>query len=175
MLIKNNNNTFYRLFVILFLFSFSFLSFGQTTTKLSVRGSGKEIPRFVSLKHDKAYMRKGPSRDHPIEWVYIVKGLPLKVVSEYEVWRKVIDSKGTTGWMHHTQLSRKRIIEVTASNLELRKKPKLDSDIIAIAEVGALLKIERCDNTWCRLSHESFKGWALRVGYYGLLENEVPN
>ena len=174
MLIKNNN-TFYRLFVILFLFSFSFLSFGQTTTKLSVRGSGKEIPRFVSLKHDKAYMRKGPSRDHPIEWVYIVKGLPLKVVSEYEVWRKVIDSNGTTGWMHHTQLSRKRIIEVTSSNLELRKKPKLDSEVIAIAEVGALLNIERCDKTWCRLSHETFKGWALRDGYYGLLENEVPN
>tara|TARA_Y100001960_G_scaffold277661_1_gene308601 strand:- start:1105 stop:1629 length:525 start_codon:yes stop_codon:yes gene_type:complete len=174
MLIKNNN-TFYRLFVILFLFSFSFLSFGQTTTKLSVRGSGKEIPRFVSLKHDKAYMRKGPSRDHPIEWVYIVKGLPLKVVSEYEVWRKVIDSNGTTGWMHHTQLSRKRIIEVTSSNLELRKKPKLDSEVIAIAEIGALLNIERCDKTWCRLSHETFKGWALRDGYYGLLENEVPN
>ena len=174
MLIKNNN-TFYRLFVILFLFSFSFLSFGQTTTKLSVRGSGKEIPRFVSLKHDKAYMRKGPSRDHPIEWVYIVKGLPLKVVSEYEVWRKVIDSNGTTGWMHHTQLSRKRIIEVTSSNLELRKKPKLDSEVIAIAEVGVLLNIERCDKTWCRLSHKTFKGWALRGGYYGLLENEVPN
>ena len=174
MLVKNNN-TFYRLFVILFLFSFSFLSFGQTTTKLSVRGSGKEIPRFVSLKHDKAYMRKGPSRDHPIEWVYIVKGLPLKVVSEYEVWRKVIDSNGTTGWMHHTQLSRKRTIEVTSSNLELRKKPNLDSEEIAIAEVGALLNIERCDKTWCRLSHETFKGWALRDGYYGLLENEVPN
>ncbi len=175
MLIKINNNTFYRLFVILFLFSFSFITFGQTTTKLSVRGSGKEIPRFVSLKHDKAYMRKGPSRDHPIEWVYIVKGLPLKVVSEYEVWRKVIDSNGTTGWMHHTQLSRNRIIEVTSSNLELRKKPQLDSEVIAIAEVGALLNIERCDKTWCRLSHETFKGWALRDGYYGLLENEVPN
>ncbi len=174
MIIKNNN-TFYRLFVILFLFTFSFLSFGQTTTKLSVRGSGKEIPRFVSLKHDKAYMRKGPSRDHPIEWVYIVKGLPLKVVSEYEVWRKVIDSNGTTGWMHHTQLSRKRTIEVTSSNLELRKKPNLDSDIIAIAEVGALLNIERCDKIWCRVSHDPFKGWALRGGYYGLLENEVPN
>ena len=175
MLIKINNNTFYRLFVILFLFSFSFITFGQTTTKLSVRGSGKEIPRFVSLKHDKAYMRKGPSRDHQIEWVYIVKGLPLKVVSEYEVWRKVIDSNGTTGWMHHTQLSRNRIIEVTSSNLELRKKPQLDSEVIAIAEVGALLNIERCDKTWCRLSHETFKGWALRDGYYGLLENEVPN
>ena len=175
MLIKINNNTFYRLFVILFLFSFSFITFGQTTTKLSVRGSGKEIPRFVSLKHDKAYMRKGPSRDHPIEWVYIVKGLPLKIVSEYEVWRKVIDSNGTTGWMHHTQLSRNRIIEVTSSNLELRKKPQLDSEVIAIAEVGALLNIERCDKTWCRLSHETFKGWALRGGHYGLLENEVPN
>ena len=137
--------------------------------------TGFKIPRFVSLKHDKAYMRKGPSRDHPIEWVYIVKGLPLKVVSEYEVWRKVIDSNGTTGWMHHTQLSRNRIIEVTSSNLELRKKPQLDSDVIAIAEVGALLNIERCDKTWCRLSHETFKGWAPRDGYYGLLENEVPN
>ena len=172
---QKNNNIFFYFFILVFCIFYSLISLSETKSKLSISGSGELLPRFASLKYNEVYMRKGPSRDHPIEWVYILKGLPLKVVSEYEVWRKVIDSNGTTGWMHHTQLSRNRIIEVTSSNLELRKKPKLDSEVIAIAEVGALLNIERCDKTWCRLSHETFKGWALRGGYYGLLENEVPN
>ena len=54
----------------------------------------------------------------------------------------------------------------------LRKKPDLESEIVARAEVGALLNIIRCDKSWCRLNHEKITGWALRDGYYGLLNNE---
>ena len=163
--------TLFPLFLILIEHSILF-SLAQTSTRITVRGSGDPVPRFVSLRDDEAYMRKGPSKDREIAWVYKRKGLPLKIISEFEVWRKVIDSSGTTGWMHQSLLSDKRTAEVIKSILVLRKKPDLESEIVARAEVGALLNIIRCDKSWCRLNHEKITGWALRDGYYGLLNNE---
>ena len=174
MLIKNNN-IFLCFFILVFSISFSLISFSETTTKLSVRGSGELLPRFVSFKFDKVFMRKGPSQNHTIDWVYNIKGLPLKIVSEFENWRKVIDSDGVIGWIHRSQLSRKRMVQVTSSDLEIRNKPNLEAKVIAIAEIGALLNIERCDEKWCRLSHFNIKGWSPRTGFFGLIENEIPN
>ena len=173
MIIKNNNTYFFFL-ILVFSISFSGLSFCEVKTKLSVRGSGELLPRFVSLKHDEVYMRKGPSRDHPIDWVYKTKNLPLKIVSEFENWRKVIDSEGTIGWIHRSQLSNKRMVKVTLENLKIRSKPNIDAKVIAIAEIGALLKLERCDTKWCRLSHQNIKGWSLRNGFFGLVKDETP-
>ena len=119
-------------------------------------------------------MRKGPSRDHPIDWVYKTKNLPLKIVSEFENWRKVIDSEGTIGWIHRSQLSNKRMVQVTLENLEIRNKPNNDAKVIAIAEIGVLLNLERCDEKWCRLSHKKIKGWSLRNGFFGLIKDETP-
>ena len=173
MIIKNNNIYFFFL-ILVFSISFSELSFSEVKTKLSVRGSGELVPRFVSLKYDEVYMRKGPSRDHPIDWIYKTKNLPLKIVSEFENWRKVVDSEGTIGWIHRSQLSNKRIVEVISENLKIRNKPDIDAKIIAIAEVGALLNLERCDEKWCRLSHQNIKGWSSRDGFFGLIKDEIP-
>ena len=171
--IKNNNIYFFFLILVSSI-SFSGLSLSEVKTKLSVRGSGELLPRFVSLKHDEVYMRKGPSRDHPIDWVYKTKNLPLKIVSEFENWRKVIDSEGTIGWIHRSQLSNKRKVQVILENLKIRNKPNIDAKVIAIAEVGALLNLERCDEKWCRLSHQNIKGWSSRDGFFGLIKNEIP-
>ena len=173
MIIKNNNTYFFFL-ILVFSISFSGISFSEVKTKLSVRGSGELLPRFVSLKYDEVYMRKGPSRDHPIDWVYKTKNLPLKIVSEFENWRKVIDSEGTIGWIHRSQLSNKRMVKVTLENLKIRNKPDIDARVIAIAEIGALLNLERCDQRWCRLSHKNIKGWSLRNGFFGLIKEENP-
>ena len=173
MIIKNNNTYFFFL-ILVFSISFSGISFSEVKTKLSVRGSGELLPRFVSLKYDEVYMRKGPSRDHPIDWVYKTKNLPLKIVSEFENWRKVIDSEETIGWIHRSQLSNKRMILVTLEDLKIRNKPDINATVIAIAEIGALLNLERCDEKWCRLSHQDIKGWSSRDGFFGLIKNEIP-
>ena len=173
MIIKNNSIYFFFL-ILVFSISWSELSFSEVKTKLSVRGSGELLPRFVSLKYDEVYMRKGPSRDHPIDWVYKTKNLPLKIVSEFENWRKVIDSEGTIGWIHRSQLSNKRIVEVISENLKIRNKPDIDAKVIAIAEVRALLNLERCDEKWCRLSYQNIKGWSSRDGFFGLIKDEIP-
>ena len=120
-------------------------------------------------------MRKGPSRDHPIDWVYKLKGLPLKIISEFDDWRKVEDFDGINGWIHRSQLSRKRVVQVISSNSEIKSKPNNDSDILALAETGVLLNLERCDEIWCRISKQNIKGWILRDNIFGILENEVPN
>ena len=120
-------------------------------------------------------LRKGPSRDHPIDWVYKLKGLPLKIISEFDDWRKVEDFDGVNGWIHRSQLSRKRVVQVISSNSEIKSKPNNDSDILALAETGVLLNLERCDEIWCRVSTQNIKGWILRDNLFGILENELPN
>ena len=47
--------------------------------KLTVRGSGLPVPRFVSLKFNKANLRAGPGSEYPVLWQYRQVGLPLLV------------------------------------------------------------------------------------------------
>ena len=113
---KENNNIFLVFLILVFSTCFSSTTFSETSTKLSVRGSGQIIPRFETLKFNEVRLRKGPSRDHPIDWVYKLKGLPLKIISEFDDWRKVEDFDGVNGWIHRSQLSRKRVVQVISSN-----------------------------------------------------------
>ena len=172
---KENNNIFLVFLILVFSTYLPSTTFGDTSTKLSVRGSGQIIPRFETLKFNEVRLRKGPSRDHPIDWVYKLKGLPLKIISEFDDWRKVEDFDGVNGWIHRSQLSRKRVVQVISSNSEIKSKPNNDSNIIALAETGVLLNLERCDEIWCRISKQNINGWILRDNIFGILENEVPN
>ena len=172
---KENDNIFLVFLILVFSTCFSLTSLSDTSTKLSVEGSGLTIPRFETLKFNKVYMRKGPTRKHPIDWVYKIEGLPLKIISEFKHWRKIEDSEGINGWIHKSQLSRKRFVQVISPNSKIKQKPTEDGNIIALAEVNVLLKLERCDEIWCRISHDNIKGWILRDNIFGILENELPN
>ena len=93
---------------------------GEPETKTVIRGSGLPVPRFVSLKSDVVNMRVGPGHEYPLQWVYLRKNLPLKVISEFDVWRKVVDHEGETGWVHGQLVSLKRYGVITSSNAKLR-------------------------------------------------------
>jgi SH3-like domain-containing protein len=66
------------------------------------------------------------------------------------------------------------MVKVTLENLKIRSKPNIDAKVIAIAEVGALLNLERCDEKWCRLSYKNIKGWSAKKGFFGLIKDETP-
>src|SRR5208282_5566810 len=68
------------------------------------------VPRFASLASDKVYMREGPTYRHPILWVYRRKGLPVEVIGQYDVWRRVRDVDGTTGWIHGSMIAETRTV-----------------------------------------------------------------
>ncbi len=141
--------------------------------KLTVRGSGLPVPRFVSLKFNEANLRAGPGKEYPVLWQYRLIGLPLLVDAEFGVWRKVIDLDGTTGWMHQAGLSLNRmaLIQKGMSKIYQRDNPK--SGVIAVAEKSALLELQSCPKDWCHVTTDSVRGWVERVAVWGILKDEI--
>jgi SH3-like domain-containing protein len=163
---------------ILTIFSFAMASalFGSVDAqenRTSIRGSDLEIPRFVSLKATRVNMRTGAGEKYPILWEYQRKGLPLKVVGEFEVWRKVIDHDGNEGWMHVRTLSVKRMAVITDTTVTVHRRADSEAPIVAIAEKGAIAALEVCRPSWCKIKTAEVTGWLDRKSIWGLLENEV--
>lgn len=140
--------------------------------KTVIRGSGLAVPRFVSLKSNTVNMRVGPGHEYPLQWVYVRKNLPLKVISEFDVWRKVVDHEGVIGWVHGQLVSLKRYAVITSANAKLRGAPHQDAAVAAIVESGVLMEIDYCERQWCRLSSTTIRGWLERSKFWGVLPDE---
>ena len=69
--------------------------------------------KYLSIRTSVANLRIGPSSAHPIAFIYEKKNMPVEVIDEFEVWRKVKDYQGDIGWIHFSQLSRKRTLLTT--------------------------------------------------------------
>ena len=82
------------------------------------------------LKNSKVNVRVGPSLDYPIKFIYEKKYLPVKIIDKKENFRKVIDHKKNSGWIHISQLKKINSI-IVLSNRILFKKPTLNSKPIA--------------------------------------------
>lgn len=145
----------------------------QNKPKTAVNGTGLDVPRFVTLKSNKVNLRVGPGTDYPIAHVYVRRNLPLKVVSEFDVWRKVIDHDGITGWVHGNMVSLKRYAVITAPVVRLRTKPDNAAPVAAIAERNVVMELQYCAQNWCRLAQGDGAGWASRKDFWGLLEEET--
>lgn len=130
--------------------------------------SGFPVPRYVSLKVGKVNGRTGPSRQHPIAWQYRRKGLPLVVVAETEMWRKVRDVTGDESWIHKPALSGVRRVLIL-EEATLHSKPKDTARITALVDRNALLELMECnDADWCKVSSvDGLKGWTQRYKLWG--------
>jgi SH3-like domain-containing protein len=138
--------------------------------------SGLPVPRFVSLGTDKANVRNGPGKRYPIGWVFIRRGVPLEVIAEYEVWRKIRDVDGAVGWIHRNLLSNRRSASVKGKKLQsLHRQPDEESDLIARLEPGVIGQVLSCEDGWCQLEFKSRQGWVQRKKLWGILPNERFN
>lgn len=148
----------------------------QTSTPIKVGPSGLPIPRFVSLKADRVNVRRGPSKDHDIAWVFARQGLPVEIIAEYDNWRQVRDSDGEEGWVFYSLLSGRRtaIIAPWAKEkvLPLRATAREAGDVLAQVEPGVLARLEQCDSTWCRISIGAAAGWMPQDMLWGVYPGE---
>ena len=143
----------------------------NTTNLYRVSGdktpSGFVVPRFVSLKYSKVNGRTGPSRNHAIAWQYQRRGLPLLIVAETEMWRKVRDISGDEAWVHKPALSGSRTV-IALQNTSLRVRPDAQAREVARTEPKALLRLEECRDGWCEVKAENgLKGWARQDTLWG--------
>ncbi len=141
-------------------------------TKGSV--TGQPLPRFAALRADEVYMRVGPGKRYPIEWVYKRRDLPVQIEREFEEWRLVRDQENIKGWMHQATLAPRRTGVVVGGEHVLRGDARDDAAPVARLKPGVIVRLRSCDATsdWCQAQIQDYRGWVRRNEVWGLLPGE---
>ena len=129
----------------------------------------EEKKTFLMLKNNKVNVRYGPSFDYPIKYIYKKMSLPVQLIDKKENFRRVIDHKKNTGWIHISQLKKSKSL-ITTSVKILFKKPTKYSKPIAKLDIGRLLLIQKCEKSWCNVKTEKFSGWIDKNNIWGNAE-----
>ena len=122
---------------------------------------------FLMLKDKKVNVRYGPSLDYPIKFTYKKKYLPIVIIDKSESWRQIKDFEKNSGWIHISQLSKKKSAINTKNNSILYKKPSIYSKPIARLELGRLVLIKKCNLKWCKMTSGNFSGWIKKNYLWG--------
>ena len=143
---------FYFLILILFFFPFQVIS--------------EEI--YLSLKKNKVNVRYGPSFESPIKYVYKKINLPIKQIDKKENWRRIIDLKNNSGWIHWSQLKPINSI-IPLKDKILFSKPTKYSKPLAKIKKGRVLNVQKCNEEWCKIKSENFTGWIKTNNIWGTI------
>ena len=121
---------------------------------------------FVSLKKDKVNVRYGPSLESPIKYVYKKINLPIKQIDKNENFRRIIDIKNNSGWIHVSQLKQVNSI-IPLKDKILFQEPSNFSKPLAKIKKGRILIVKKCDENWCLIKTSKFKGWIKNTHVWG--------
>ncbi len=165
-----NIKLFSKIFVIATLINFVLVVTGLSASSGSEisKKTGLPLPRFVSLKGNKVNLRRGPSLNYKIDWVYKRKHLPLLIVSEFGHWRKVTDFEDYSGWVYKDLLSGSRYIIVNRNETLLRNKASFNSLGKAILKREVIGKLIDCEGLWCFIRVKNLRGYVFAEHIWGV-------
>ena len=121
---------------------------------------------FLSLKKNKVNVRYGPSFDTPIKYIYKKVNLPIKQIDKKENFRRIIDHKKNSGWIHVSQLKKINSV-IPLKDKILYKKPSNFSKPLAKIKKGRVLVVQKCEDNWCKIKTGKFKGWIENKNIWG--------
>ena len=121
---------------------------------------------FLSLKKNKVNVRYGPSFDSPIKYVYKKINLPIKQIDKKENFRRIIDLKNNSGWIHVSQLKKINSL-IPLEDKILFKKPSIFSKPLAKVKKGRVLVVIKCTEDWCKIKSNKNKGWIKTNNIWG--------
>ena len=128
--------------------------------------SANENSHYLILKYNEVNVRYGPGRDYPIKYVYKKKNLPIKIIDKKENFRRIIDFKKNSGWIHISQLKKGKSFILLEDQLLFSKPTKYSKPILKIAK-GRLLLIKKCKKKWCKVKTEKYIGWIKAINVWG--------
>ena len=140
--------------VLLFFFSLANVSIAENT-------------KFLSLKNDKVNVRFGPSLKSPIKFIYYKKFLPIKIIDSKENFKRFIDHKKNSGWIHRSQLREANSIIVLEDKIVFKKNSKFSKPLVKL-EKGRLIQVKKCISNWCKIKTENYLGWLQNDDVWGL-------
>ena len=121
---------------------------------------------YLMLKNSKVNVRMGPGLDYPVKFIYKKKYLPVKVIDRKDNFRKVIDHKKNSGWIHWSQLKKINSLIVLSDRI-LFKKPTINSKPLANVKKGKLFLLQKCKKNWCKVSSQNISGWISTDNVWG--------
>ena len=121
---------------------------------------------FLTLRNEKVNLRLGPSFDYPVKIIYKKKYLPVAVKDKSDNFRKIQDHENNSGWIHISQLSKKKA-GITTAEMLLYKRPTIYSRPLANVLKGRLVLISNCKNDWCKVKSGKFSGWLKKKNIWG--------
>jgi SH3-like domain-containing protein len=156
---KKKDKNYYTFFVLFFLIIL-----------LIQKSYANESINYLSLKNNEVNVRVGPSKKYPVKFTYKKKNLPLEILDKSDTWRKIKDFEKNSGWIHISQLSKKKSAINVKNNSILYKKSTIYSEPIAKLEIGRLVLIKKCKDKWCKITSGDYSGWIFQSSLWGKLK-----
>ena len=127
----------------------------------------EENAYYLSLKKDKVYVRYGPGKNYPIKYIYKKKFLPIKVIDKKDNFRRIIDHKKNSGWIHQIMLRKLNSLIVLEEKIVFKKNSKFSKPLVKL-EKGRLVIIKKCLPNWCRIETGNYSGWIETKNVWGI-------
>jgi len=121
---------------------------------------------YLILKNNKVNVRYGPGFDYPIKFIYKKKNLPIRVIDKEENFRRIIDFKNNSGWIHTSQLKKGKAFILLEDQILFTKPTKYSKPVLKIAK-GRLLVVKKCKKIWCSVKTENYTGWIKNENVWG--------
>ena len=121
------------------------------------------------MRYNKVNLRQGPSREYPIKIFYKKKFLPVLIQDQSDNFRKIRDHENNSGWIHISQLSKKKAALSILDELIVFQKPSIYSKPLVKLEIGRLCLVKKCKNSWCKIKTGGYSGWVEKQNLRGRL------
>ena len=148
-----------KIIILILIFCFSFLLVNNTL--------GSEKDYFLTLKYNKVRVRAGPSLKYPIKFIYSKKYLPVKIIDSKDNFKKIIDLKDNSGWIHRSQLTKKKSAINIYDLAVVYRKPNIYSQPLAKLKKGKLVIIKKCKDEWCKIFVKKNYFWIKKKFLWG--------
>tara|TARA_B100000700_G_scaffold314411_1_gene400933 strand:- start:639 stop:1091 length:453 start_codon:yes stop_codon:yes gene_type:complete len=125
-----------------------------------------ESIKFLDLKNKKVNVRYGPSLDYPIKFVYKKINYPVKLIDKKDNFRRIIDYKKNSGWIHISQLKKSNSIIILEDKILFKKASKFSKPIIKLQK-GRLVIVKKCLSKWCKVKVNEYTGWIKSDNVWG--------
>ncbi len=136
--------------------------------------TGLQLPRFAALRSDEVNMRAGPGTRFPIEWTYQRRDMPVEIVREFDLWRRIRDQEGVEGWVHSSTLAGRRSFLIRGVDRDLRRRPEENGVVVARLRPGVIGRLIACPaGGWCEVRVSEYRGFLKRDDIWGVGPEEI--
>lgn len=124
---------------------------------------------YAALRSAETNVRAGPGQQYPIKFTFKARGVPVRVVSEYDNWNEIEDYEGQTGWVSQNLLTKKRTLMVLTNKefINMHSKNNEKSRVLFHLENYVVGEYIKCIDEWCGVEVNDKKGWVKKSEVYG--------